>query len=114
MQAGQLRHRIALQSPGPAVDEFGQPIPGAANWQTVSTVWAAIRPVGSTERLAAAQQQSAQTHVITTRWAAELAAATGAWRIVMGDRTFAVTGLPRCPGEARQWLVWDASETRHG
>ena len=108
MQAGQLTHRVTFQQPGTAVDDYGQPVPGG--FADVATVFAAIRPTGSSERLAASQMQSGQTHVITVRHAASIAAATGAWRIVYGARTFGVVGLPRNPDEAGRWLVFDCVE----
>lgn len=108
MQAGTLTKRITLQKPGNAVDDYGQPVPGS--FDDVATVWASIRPTGSSERLAASQMQSGQTHVITVRHAASIAAATGAWRIVYGARTFGVVGLPRNPDEAGRWLVFDCVE----
>ena len=74
MQAGQLTHRVTFQQPTNAVDDYGQPVPGG--FADVATVFAAIRPMGSNERLAAAQMQSGQTHVVTVRYSAALAAAT--------------------------------------
>lgn len=112
MQAGTLTKRITLQKPGNAVDDYGQPVPGS--FDDVATVWASIRPTGSSERLAASQMQSGQTHVITVRHAASIAAATGAWRIVYGSRTFGVVGLPRNPDEAGRWLVFDCVEKVNG
>ena len=108
MQAGTLTKRITLQKPGSAVDDYGQPVPGS--FDDVATVWAAIRPMGSNERLAASQMQSGQTHVLTVRHTGSLAAATGAWRIVYGARTFGIVGLPRNPAEAGRWLVFDCVE----
>lgn len=112
MQAGTLTKRITLQKPGNAVDDYGQPVPGS--FDDVATVWASIRPTGSSERLAASQMQSGQTHVITVRHAASIAAATGAWRIAYGSRTFGVVGLPRNPDEAGRWLVFDCVEKVNG
>lgn len=108
MQAGRLNRRVTFQQPTNAVDDYGQPVPGG--FADVATVFAAIRPTGSSERLAASQMQSGQTHVITVRHAASIAAATGAWRIVYGARTFGVVGLPRNPDEAGRWLVFDCTE----
>lgn len=108
MHAGRLAHKVTFQQPGTAVDDYGQPVPGG--FADVATVWASIRPMGSTERLAASQMQSGQTHVITVRYAPSLAAATGAWRIVYGSRTFGVVGLPRNPDEAGRWLMFDCVE----
>lgn len=108
MQAGQLTHRVTFQQPTNAVDDYGQPVPGG--FADVATVFAAIRPMGSNERLAAAQMQSGQTHVVTVRHSTALAAAIGSWRIVYGSRTFGIVGLPRNPDEAGRWLVFDCLE----
>lgn len=112
MQAGQLTHRVTFQQPTNAVDDYGQPVPGS--FDDVATVWAAIRPTGSSERVAAAQMESGQTHVITVRWSAPLAAAQGSWRIVFGARAFGIVGLPRCPDERREWLIFDCTERVNG
>ena len=108
MQAGQLTHRVTFQQPTNAVDDYGQPVPGG--FDDVATVWASIRPMGSTERLAASQMQSGQTHVITVRHSTALAAAIGSWRIAYGARKFDVIGLPRNIDEAGRWLVFDCVE----
>ena len=112
LSAGELNRRITFQRPTAALDEFGQPVPGG--FEDVATVWAAIRPVGSNERLAAAQMQSGQTHVITVRYSATLAAAAGSWRIAHGGRLFGIVGLPRNLREAREALVFDCTERRDG
>lgn len=108
MQAGQLTHRVTFQQPTSAVDDYGQPVPGG--FADVATVFAAIRPIGSSERLAASQMQSGQTHVITVRHSTALAAAIGSWRIAYGARKFDVIGLPRNIDEAGRWLVFDCVE----
>ena len=108
MRIGSLTRRVTFQQPTSAVDDYGQPMPGG--FAEVVTVFAAIRPTGSSERLAAAQMQSGQTHMLQTHWRADLAAATGAWRIVYGSRTFGIVGLPRNPDEAGRWLVFDCVE----
>ena len=112
MHAGQLQHKVTFQQPAGGVDDFGQPIPGG--FADVAAVFAAIRPTGSSERLAASQMQSGQTHVITVRHAASIAAATGAWRIVYKARHFGIVGRPRTPDEAGRWLVFDCVEKVNG
>lgn len=107
MHSQRLAHRISFQQPSTAVDAFGHRVPG---WATVATVWAAVRPMGSTERLAAAQMQSGQTHVVTTRHSAALAALRGECRLVFGTRTFNLVGFPRSINEAGQYLVFDCTE----
>jgi len=114
MRIGQLRHRVTFQRPGTDKDEFGQPIPGGSGFTDVATVWAEVRPMGSNERLAAAQMQSGQTHVITTHYTPTLAAAKGAWRILYGQRVLGIVGLPRDVSEQHRWLVFDCTEKING
>lgn len=112
MNIGALKLRVIFQRPTAAVDDYGQPLPGG--YEDVAQVWAAVRPTGSSERLAAAQMQSGQTHVLQTHWRADLSAATGSWRIQYGARTFGIVGLPRNPDEAGRWLVFDCVENLNG
>ncbi len=107
MHSQRLSHRVSFERPSTKQDGYGHRVPG---WCAVATVWAAVRPVGSTERLAAAQMQSGQTHVVTTRYSAALAALRGECRLVYGSRTFNIVGLPRCINEAGQYLVFDCTE----
>ena len=107
MQAGALRHRITFMKQGEGRDKYGQPIPAP---QAVATVWAQVRPTGSNERVAAAQMQSGQTHVVTVRYSGELAAATGDWWIEHRGRTLAIVGLPRNHDERDRFLQFDCAE----
>lgn len=107
MHAGRLRHRITFRRPGTARDRHGHTT-GAP--ETVATVWAQVRPAGSSERLAAAQMQSGLTHVVTVHYVPALAAATGAWWIEHRGRTLAIVGLPRNQDERDQWLRFDCIE----
>ncbi|MBP8140411.1 MAG: phage head closure protein [Acidovorax sp.] len=107
MRAGTLNKRIRFERPSEAVDKYGAPI---GDWEVVSTVWAAIRPMGSNERMAALQMQSSQTHVVTTRYSAALAQARGEWRIVFGARVLQLVGQPRNPDERNESLVFDCTE----
>lgn len=107
MRAGTLNKRIRFERPSEAVDRYGDPIGG---WETVATVWAAIRPVGSNERMAALQMQSGQTHVVTTRYSGALAQARGEWRIAFSGRVFQIVGQPRNPDERNERLVFDCTE----
>ena len=107
MRAGTLNKRIRFERPSEAVDKYGNPIGG---WEAVATVWAAIRPMGSNERMAALQMQSSQTHVVTTRYSAALAQARGEWRIVFKGRVLQLVGQPRNPDERNESLVFDCTE----
>ena len=108
MQSSQkLNKRVTIQRPAVAKDSFGH---RTHAWTPALTVWAGIRPMGSNERVAAAQMQSGQTHVITTRWHQALAVVDGSFRIVCGDRSFNIIGLPRNINEGGRWLVFDTTE----
>ena len=107
MRAGTLNKRIRFERPSEAVDRYGDPIGG---WETVATVWAAIRPMGSNQRMAALQMQSGQTHVVTTRYSAALTQAKGEWRIVFGARILQLVGRPRNRDERNELLVFDCTE----
>ena len=107
LKAGTLNKRIRFERPSEAVDKYGAPI---GDWEVVSTVWAAIRPMGSNERMAALQMQSSQTHVVTTRYSAALAQARGEWRIVFKGRIFQIVGQPRNLNESNIELVFDCTE----
>lgn len=107
LHASALTKRITFERPTQDVDKYGDPIGG---WTPVATVWAAIRPMGSNERLIAMQTQSGQTHVVTVRYSTTLAAARGDWRIIFNDRVFQTAGQPRNPDERNESLVFDCTE----
>lgn len=107
LKAGTLNRLIRFERPSDDVDRYGDPI---GDWELVSAVWAAIRPVGSNERMAALQMQSGQTHVVTTRYSAALTQAKGEWRIVFGARILQLVGQPRNPDERNESLVFDCTE----
>jgi len=65
MRAGQLRHRLQLQSATTAPDDFGQPIP---TWSTYADVWGEVRPLTGRERYTAQQVQSSLSHQVRIRY----------------------------------------------
>ena len=75
MQAGRLRHRVAIERPVSTRDDFGGVI---ESWQTVATVWAEIHPLSGREFLAAQSTQSGVTTRITIR---HLPGVTAAMRV---------------------------------
>lgn len=107
LKAGTLNRLIRFERPSDDVDRYGDPI---GDWELVSAVWAAIRPTGSNERMAALQMQSGQTHVVTTRYSRTLAQARGEWRVVFSGRVFQIVGQPRNPDERNELLVFDCTE----
>lgn len=100
MQAGRLRHRIALQrySAGER-DENGYLIPGSAGWQTVTLLWAAIEGINGREFVAAAAEQAATTWRITVRHFR----IEPSMRLKAGDTVFNVKAI--LPDNNRQRMV---------
>jgi len=64
MQAGQLRHRIAIQGCTDARDAHGGI---TRTWATTDTVWAAVEPLSGTELLEAQQVHARATVRIRMR-----------------------------------------------
>lgn len=69
LRAGQLNRRITLQAPVAALDAYGVPTPG---WTNVMTVWAAIEPLSSRERINAQSIASEISHQLTVRYSSAL------------------------------------------
>lgn len=91
IDAGKLRHRVALQRYTGGADSYGDPLYGAdGSWETVATVWAAIDPVSGREFYAAEQAQSAVTHKIRLRYHPGVSAA---WRVALGRRVFRIQSV---------------------
>lgn len=61
---GALRSRLTLEQPDRTTDGGGG---ASVTWTTVATLWAAVRPIGGEERLAADQLAGRITHEITLR-----------------------------------------------
>lgn len=49
MRAGQLRHRVEIQSYDSTADELNQVIINESDWSTDATCWASIRPLNGRE-----------------------------------------------------------------
>jgi SPP1 family predicted phage head-tail adaptor len=64
VNAGELRHRITLQSPMTGQNDYGEHLTG---WTDVAVVWASVVDVSGREFLAAAATQNAVQTKITIR-----------------------------------------------
>lgn len=65
MRAGDLRHRITIQTPAETSDtDAGL----AANWTDVATVWASINPISGREYFTAQETASIVTHRVRMRY----------------------------------------------
>ena len=73
MHAGELRHRIQLQSYTLSQDAFGAPTKA---WSTYATVWASVEPLSGREALIAQQANPELSHLVTIRYNSTVNAAT--------------------------------------
>lgn len=67
MQAGKLRHRITIERPVAARNEYGEDVP---TWQTYWQCWANVVPLDGTEKWNASQVQPQVKHVVEMRFKA--------------------------------------------
>lgn len=103
MSAGELRHRVTVQSPTKIADEAG----GVnTSWADLATVWAAIEPLTGRERFHAQRQDMSVSHRLTMRF---VAAVTADHRVKFGNRLFNIRSVIN-PGERNRWLVLDCEE----
>ena len=86
MKAGQLRHRVAIQSRLEVVDEIGQP---STSWLTVATVWADVRYLSGLSALKAGADVSVSKCSIRMRQRA----VNAGQRIVYGNEVFEIDAV---------------------
>ena len=104
INAGDLRHRVTIESPARTADEAG----GATiDWQSVAEVWAAIWSRSAGEIFSADRIAGIATHDIWIRHRSDV---TPDMRIRCGNRVFAILGAIdvddrgrwlKCPSEER-------------
>ena len=99
VRPGRLCHRLTLQTATTGGD-------GETVWTSAAMLWAAIDPVGGSERAVAAHVAGLVTHRIRLR---ARAGVTSAVRFVKGERVFRVLAV-RDPGEDGRFLEIDAEE----
>jgi SPP1 family predicted phage head-tail adaptor len=85
MRAGDMRHRIQLQTRSVGQDALGGQSP---TWTTTATVWAEILPLTGRERMLAGANQSEVSSMVTIRYQAQFSdpKAMAAMRILYGSR----------------------------
>lgn len=64
MRAGQYRHRVVIKDKTVSRDSYGEE---DVTWNTVTTVWADIRPISGREYLEMSQAQADITHRVFIR-----------------------------------------------
>lgn len=88
IEAGKLRHRVALQRQVRTQDSTTGLITTA--WQTQAMVWAAVEALSAREFIQSAAMQSQVTARITIRYRDDIDAT---WRVVHRGRVYNVHGV---------------------
>ncbi len=87
MRAGQLRHRIVLQSKTASRDAMGGDI---ITWSDRDTVWAAVEPLRGREYFSAHEFQSETEIRFRIRYRPDI---TTAWRAMWETRPYDITAV---------------------
>lgn len=102
--AGQLRHRVTLQSKVTTRDANGAPI---VAWQDVATVWAMVLPASGREFVAAQAAQSEVTGKIVIRYRADVDATM---RVVHDSKNFNIVAVLPDADSGREHLTLMVTE----
>lgn len=89
---GDMRRRVALQSPTDAIDSYGQAI---RTWATYATVWASVISTPGSEPQSALMQSAVTTYTITIRYRADV---LPIHRILYGSLYLNIVGLSTIEG----------------
>lgn len=103
MRAGKLRDRGEIQTNTPTRDEIGGLV---NNWTTFARPWCGVVSDASNERDTADRTQGQTTHQVRIRY---LAGVIPRMRLVIGERTFEITGV-RDPDNRRRELILNCKE----
>lgn len=95
MKAGQLRHRVILQSQVATVDALGQP---STSWLTTSTLWADIRYLSGLSAIKSGADVSQGKVSIRVRHTA----VNAGQRVAYGNEVFYIEAV--LPDGKRQWV----------
>ena len=88
MNAGQLHHRIALQSvTAYSKNDAGEKLP---TWTTYATVWASVKPVSGDETIRGVSSESEVTHSIMIRYNSTVGPKN---RVLFGSRVFNISNV---------------------
>lgn len=83
MRAGNLKHKVTIQSIGTTTNSFGEIEQG--DFQTFKIVWCSINPIRGSEKFLSNTDFAKTTHKIRIRYLAEVNASM---RILWGSRVF--------------------------
>ena len=84
MRAGELRHRVEIQSKSVTRNDLGEEV---ITWNTVATVWAAVVPVFGSEAVDNSAREATATHQVRIRRRTDV---TPVMRVVYGAKEFDV------------------------
>ena len=87
MEAGALRHRVAIQEPVEARNSYNEAI---NTWALVAVVWAWVAPLAGREFFAAEHVQSEITHRVRLRYRAGI---TSEMRVVYAGRVLMIQSV---------------------
>ncbi len=104
MRAGDLRHRVAIQSPTESRDEAGGVL---VSWADEATVWALVENTAAAEQYDAMQVREGATYRVTIRYRRGL---TGRQRLIHEGRILNITGVVADP--IKIMLTIDCREER--
>lgn len=103
MNAGDLRHRIIIKTPGTTtLSTKGEP---TVAYTTVCTVWAKILPLSTREVNLARSVGGLDTHRMTIRYRDDV---DRKCIVEYGGRTYSVSGEPRNLDTRGEWLEFTA------
>ena len=87
MKAGELRHRVTLQSPTETLNSINEVVP---TWTDVATVWAAVEPNTGTWVFQAKQANSNVKGRVRMRYRSDI---QSNWRIKFGSRYLTIESI---------------------
>lgn len=101
MRAGQLRHRVTIQTLTVSQDGYGEP---TETWSNTATVWGEVRPLIAQTRealtQASGQRVARQTFNVRLRWREGIAPATT--RVLWDDQVLDVEAVMDPDGRRRE------------
>ena len=103
MRAGDLRHRVTIQSASESVSAAGEV---TKTWSDVATVWASIEPLTGREKWLAEQVQAAATHRVRMRYRSDVGLEN---RLLYGSRVLDILEVMNT-GERDKELVLICAE----
>lgn len=105
MRAGKLRHKVTIQSPGPAQDpDSGDMVP---SWTDFASVWASIEPLSARDFIAAQANQSEITARIVIRYREGI---LPTMRILHRGKVYAIQGALPDAKSGLEYLTLPVSE----